>query len=509
MARKFKTSIDDAVEPFVMGLDVGSTASRGGLYDARGLPISGYKHRVPHTFEVDTDGKSVIDAEQVVAEMRQVLDMCARPEMAGKIAGVAMDTFSASLVGVGADGIAVTPCYTYADSRCSSWVLKLREEFDEAEIQQRTGTRFHNSYLLPRFLWLRETDPDLFGRVDKWMALGEYVYLRLAGQAIIGTAAASWTGLLDRRTGEWDTALLDYCGVRVEQMGDIRDPDQPMTPDPELIGKSWPGLVGARWFGVIADGLASNIGAGAPDSRTMAMSAATSGAMRVILSSIPDEIPPGLWCYRVDRNRSILGGAINDVGRAVTWLEETLAYPNEPLMGTADDDTSAQNIDANNLVLEPPKPGTPLVLPFFTGERSTGWAAGAKAMILDVTAATKARELYRGTMEGVALTYVRVAKQLIAASGNYPSEIRSSGRITQDLPGWQAVLADALDVPILPITMKRTTLHGTVLLALETLAPNVAWEDVLLGDRFEPSEEHHKHYEDAYNRFEKAYEVLI
>ena len=37
----FKTSLSRAVPPFVLALDVGSTASRGSLYDARGLPIAG------------------------------------------------------------------------------------------------------------------------------------------------------------------------------------------------------------------------------------------------------------------------------------------------------------------------------------------------------------------------------------------------------------------------------------------------------------------------------------
>ena len=40
-----------------------------------------------------------------------------------------------------ADGRAVTPCYTYADSRCGQLVAARRREIDEAEVQQRTGCR--------------------------------------------------------------------------------------------------------------------------------------------------------------------------------------------------------------------------------------------------------------------------------------------------------------------------------------------------------------------------------
>jgi gluconokinase len=38
------------------------------------------------------------------------------------------------------------------------------------------------------------------------------------------------------------------------------------------------------------------MGAGAVDESAVAASVATSGAMRVLVHSIPEEIPSGLWC---------------------------------------------------------------------------------------------------------------------------------------------------------------------------------------------------------------------
>ena len=83
--------------------------------------------------------------------------------------------------------------YTYADSRCSAFVEPLRERLDEASVQQRTGTRVHTSYQAPRLLWLHETQPELAGRVVRWLAR------RVLQQRLLGTTAASkptaaWTG---------------------------------------------------------------------------------------------------------------------------------------------------------------------------------------------------------------------------------------------------------------------------------------------------------------------------
>jgi len=139
---------------------------------------------------------------------------------------------------------------------------------------------------------------------------------------------------------------------------------------------------------VVSDGFSSNMGAGAVDESAVAASVATSGAMRVLVYGIPDEIPSGLWCYRVDGSRSLLGGAVNDVGRVVSWLESTVRFQSED--------------DFNLILAAAPQASTPMVLPYFSGERSTSLAADARVVFAGVSAATTGAMLSRGAMEGVA-----------------------------------------------------------------------------------------------------------
>ncbi|PFG39889.1 gluconokinase [Georgenia soli] len=484
----FRVPLAEALDPLVLALDVGSTASRGGLYDAAGRPVLQHRHKVPHQFTTGTDGTSTIDPDQVVDEVEEIVTTLARSELKGRIAGVSLDTFASSLVGVGADGRAVTPCFTYADSRCAAQVNALRAELDEQEVRWRTGTRLHSSYLPARFRWLRETAPSTFASVERWMSLGEYVYQRILGTTAVGTSTAAWTGLLDRRTGQWDAGMLEVSGVAVEQLSEVRDPDRPLEAE-----SRWKALRGARWFPVITDGLASNLGAGADNPATVAAAAATSGAMRVLVSDLPDELPPGLWCYRVDATRSLLGGALNDVGRAASWLEANVRL---------------DGVDVGALLAAEPDPSTPTVLPYFSGERSTGWAADARALLADVSAGTTASMLYRGTMEGVALSYARVAAQLQQVAGQ-TQQILASGRVTQDLPTWLQVLADALGAPVVPVTIKRSTLHGTALLALDTLAPGVERRPVDVGPTYEPVPSRAQYYTDRAARYEQLYRSVV
>ncbi len=514
----FKSDLDQAIDPLVVALDVGSTACRGAVYDAAGRPVV-KRTKVAHQFTTDSAGTSTIDPDQVVDELGRILDALTEQDLAGRVGGVALDTFASSLVGVDEDGNAITPCYTYADSRCSAEVDELRGKLDEAEVQQRTGTRLHTSYLTPRLMWLRNTEPALFERAARWLSLGEYVLLRWLGTTACGTSTAAWTGMLDRRARAWDTRMLRLAGVRKDQMSPIHNPDETLSPETDLVAGRWPALADARWFPPVPDGIASNIGTGAFDSSTIVAGMSTSGAMRVLVRDVPETIPSGLWCYRIDEERSLLGGALNDVGRAVTWLKDTLrlegaggdangadAGGERGEGGDADKGDADAAIEA--ALLADPTPGTPLVLPFFTGERSTGWASGARAVFAGVTASTTPADLARGTAEGVALSYRRVAEQLQEVAGDVTA-IRASGRVPAAAPALLRVLADALQAPVLPVTIKRSTLHGTALLALEVLAPDVERAEVDLGPWNDPIVRHQEYYDDRAARFAALYDAVI
>ena len=65
----FAVDLADARDPLVMTLDIGSTATRGSLYDATGTPVRHYRDKVPHEFTTASDGSSVMDPDQVVGEL--------------------------------------------------------------------------------------------------------------------------------------------------------------------------------------------------------------------------------------------------------------------------------------------------------------------------------------------------------------------------------------------------------------------------------------------------------
>ena len=501
-----------ALSPFVLALDVGSTACRGALYDAHGRPV-GKRIKIQHSFTSGPDGSSEIDADQVVSELSSIIDKLLRrggPSRGHVIGGVALDTFASSMVIVDAEGRAATPCATYADSRPHAFVDVLRREIDEADLHQRVGTRIHTSYWPARLRWLQAERPELVERAAHYLSLGDYVLWKLTGTLATGTSSAAWTGMVDLRTADWSEEVLELSGIDRSQVAPVLHLDQPLAisvAGETAIARRWPALAKAEWFAPLADGLAANVGLGAADATTIGGTAATSGALRVLVRDLPDRLPGGLWCYRVSHDRALVGGALNDVGRAIQWATSALAL--DPQFGGVRGALTGHGSGATMAALttalaDAPSDSTPLVLPFFTGERSTGWAANARAVFTGVDASTSGAAMARGVIEGIAISYGRILAQLRELAPG-AAALHIGGSVTTEYPAALRIIADALELPLTPVTIRRSTLLGNALLALETVAPGVERIGPVHGDPLEPSAESAQHYRERVNRFEDVY----
>ena len=72
---------------------------------------------------------------------------------------------------------------------------------------------------LPKLLWFREQEPQLFERVGHWVGIKEYVLLRLCDALVVDHSVASATGLLNLAALEWDAEALHLARARGRAAG--------------------------------------------------------------------------------------------------------------------------------------------------------------------------------------------------------------------------------------------------------------------------------------------------
>ncbi len=485
--------------PLIVALDVGTSSVRALVYDAHGCPVPGAQASQATPLRTTADGGAEVDPDLLVgAAVACLAAIRERAESLGpRIAAVTVCTFWHSLLGVDERGQPLTPIYTWADTRPACAVPRLRRLLDERAVHARTGCLFHASYWPAKLAWLRRSRPRTFGRVGQWLSPGEYLTLRLFGAPLCSVSMASGTGLLDQNRLDWDDELLAALGVERAQLGSLVDLDAPARGLLPAWQGALPHLATVPWLPALGDGACNNVGSGCLDMSRVALMIGTSGALRVLFAAPRAQAPWGLWYYRADRRRYLLGGAISNGGSLYRWLQQTLRLPENP------------QLDAELAALEPDGHGL-TVLPFLAGERNPGYARGATATFTGLRWHTRPIEIMRAGLEAAAYR-LKMIYELLAPLLPPEAQIVASGAALLQSPAWIQIIADVLGRPVITTHEAEASSRGAVLLAAEALGllSSPAEAPPAFGPVYTPDPSRHACYEQGLARHRRLYRTLL
>ena len=487
-----------ARDPLILVLDVGTSSVRAALYDATGEPISGIGVQVQHEMTVTPEGGVETDAGELLDRVCRCIDgaLAQAGPLSGRIAAIAPSVFWHNLIGVRADGTPITPVLTWADTRSEPAAEALRRELDPEAVHARTGCVIHPSYLPAKIRHLQTEQADQLVDLRYWLSFAEFLTLRLFGSPTCSISIASASGLLDQHRCVWDAEMLRTIPVDSSRLSPLDDtPRRGLLP---AYAQRWPALRDVPWFPGWGDGAASNVGAGAFGRQRAALMVGTSGALRVAWEADDVAIPSRLWCYRIDRHRVVMGGALSNGGNLIEWMRETLRLP----------DDLAQ-IDAAIAALQPDAHGL-TVLPFLAGERSTGWVADARAAINGMQLHTSPVEIMRAAHEAVAYRFKLVWDLVRVAIPEVDTVLASGGALLHS-PVWTQMMADVLETPISASAVLEASSRGAALLALLALGsiPALDAAPIPTGAIYVPDPTHRAAYRAGFARQQALYARLV
>src|SRR5215213_748709 len=316
--------LEGTMSSVVLSIDVGTSGVRAALFDERGNEVPGAQVRSHRSAAVLDFAE--LDPDQLVDEVVNTIDQLLTHHVSPgtQIELIAISAFWHSLLGVDSAGRPTTPLLTWADTRAAQFANDMRSYFDESEIHVRTGCRFHPSYWPAKLSWLKhELTGGLFPITHHWLGFAEYLCLRLFAESSMSVSMASATGLFNQRNCDWDWDFIHDLGIDGGMLPEIKI--QTSARLTAAFASRWPTLAEARLVTIVGDGAANNIGAGCSTKSSIALMVGTSGAMRsVFAGEPPQKLSPRLWCYRANRDRVVVGGALSDGGGLVQWLTESL-----------------------------------------------------------------------------------------------------------------------------------------------------------------------------------------
>ena len=443
--------------PLVLAIDIGTSSLRTALFDADARRIIRTTAQQAYLLRVTPDGGAELSPQTLRQTFLRCFTRTLRSYRADRalrsrpIIAVGTSCFWHSLLGTDENGRELTPIYTWADSRCRDDAARLRAEFSERAVHARTGCMLRSSYWPAKLVWLRRTRPKLFARAAWWMSPAAWLHLELCDEAVCSYAMASGTGLFDPSTLQWDAEMLKRCHISPRMLNPLAD--WPVLMSARSV-RRFPELRDALLLPAIGDGAAGNLGSGAASTSLAALNCGTSAAIRVMRRAAHARAPFGLFCYRVDAERVLIGGAVSNAGNLHAWCLRELNLPND-------------EAELERAMATPPKPERGLtVLPFWVDERAPTWPEDLRGTIVGLTQSTSALDMLRATREAVYHRLAQIAELLPAR------RFIVSGGVQKSRANLQ-LLADVLGRKLIVCSEPEASLRGAAVYALEKLGVTV------------------------------------
>jgi xylulokinase len=407
-------------------------------------------------------------------------------------------------------GQALRPALLGMDSRTAEQNAWLRERFGAEHLFERTGMPVHTVNTLPKLLWLKQYEPDLWARAERFLLYEDFLIYKMTGRAVISRCLASRTQLYDIPDDRWSPEILEALELEPERLATVK-------PSGVAVGSMLPGLVrtlgltkpplvvtgghdqacGALGVGLVRPGLAMD-STGTAEVVEVALGAPVlnktlyQGDISVYAHVVPD---------------LYLAMTLNHSGGLVLrWFRDTLGQQEMR-------EAQASGRDAYELLLRDasPEPTSLLLLPDFAGSGTPTFDTASKGAILGLTFGTDKTELAKAILEGLTFE-LRLNLDLLKDGGVKIDELRAiGGGARSEL--WLQLKADITGIPVVAPRITEAASWGAALLAGTAAghfssAAEAAEEMLHLERRFEPDPKRAARYEERYTLYREVYPTL-
>ncbi len=215
-------------EPLLVGADVGTTNIKVVAFDSSGQPVAHASTPTPTHYP--RPGRAHYDPEELwrsfVMSVRRVTDGL---DDASRIAGLAVASMGEAAVPLDADGQPTHNIIAWFDGRAQPQAERLDHAFGRDHLFGVTGLSLQPIFGLCKLLWLKENEPEAFGRTASWLNVADYIAFRLSGAPATDYSLASRTLALDLHRLRWAQELLHEANISPALFA-------PLRPSGSLLG---------------------------------------------------------------------------------------------------------------------------------------------------------------------------------------------------------------------------------------------------------------------------------
>jgi FGGY-family pentulose kinase len=501
-----------AEAPYLMGIDFGTEGVRVGIFDCSGAPVGfgsaayGTEHPRPGWAEQDPGEwwSSLVEAVPAALE---------DGELTGdEIAGISVDATSSTVLAVDADGRPLRPALLWMDVRASEEAARIAATHDAALKYNGHGD-VSAEFGLPKALWLRDHEPEVYEAARYIVDGADWVTQRLTGSPTMSINTASSKYYFDRDTGGWPSDLYaqldagDLLDKFPQAVLDVGAPvgglrrevaeELGLKPDTPVAEASVDAYAGALGLGVVAPG-------------TLAL---ITGSSHVIIAQSAAPVhDPGFWGAYTD---ALIPGLYTieagqaSTGSIVAWLKNELG-------GAVVAEAQRRGVDPYDLLNEmaqrvPVGSDGLLVLDYFQGNRSPHTDPYARGVVSGLSLSHGLGHLFRAVLEGICYGTEDILRTLRDNEFVPRMNVVSGGPAKSEL--WMQIHADVSNVPITFTKVSEGPVLGSAIQAAVSanIYPDLASAAnamVQFGRTIEPDAARHEEYCFWVDRYRELYPAV-
>ena len=437
-----------------LGVDVGTGGSRALLVDADG--------RVRFSFIAAHDDMAMerpLWAEQDPNDWWRASAVAIRGVLkeagveGSAVRGIGLSGQMHGLVLLDEAGEVIRPALIWCDQRSQSQVDAINAKLGRDNVVRWTANPVLTGFTLPKLLWVRDNQPQLFDRVRHFLLPKDFLRYKLTGELATDVSDASGTAMLDVVKRAWSPEMMNGLGLdssilpKLHESSEVTGGISAAAAEATGLAQGTPVMAGA------GDQAASAIGNGIVQAGAVSCTIGTSGVVFAYLEK-PAYDPQGrvhTFCHAVPETWHVMG-VTQGAGLSLQWFRNQLASSSSYDDLTREAETSPRG--AHGLFW----------LPYLMGERTPHLDAFARACWIGLTAKHRRADMVRSVLEGVCFSQ-NDGLEIIRKLGAAPELVRLSGGGAKST-FWHQLFADVFDTPVAILESQEGSAYGAALLAL-------------------------------------------
>lgn len=424
--------------PYYLAVDLGTTGCRSILFDA-GLNLISDSYR-EYALETPKEKWAQQDANLWWSlTLETAGEAIAKSRIDPKdIAGISISSQGITVVPVDENLTPLFPAMTWLDVRAEAQTQRMEAEWGTRAAFTHTGKRIDPCYTLPKLLWLREEEPEVYERAWKFLMPMDFLLAKFTGHCVTDHSMASGTLMYDIKAQCWSREVLNRYDIPLEKLPDLMwSGEAAGTVLPQVAR-----VLGLREDCVVAVGAQDQkcaaLGVGLGDG-VMTISLGTSGAIEKLWTEAKSQgevtIP---WSSYTRKGTWVTESVINTAASSLRWLRDVM-FP-----GCDYDTITAEAEEARQ------RGSSLMFYPFLNGAGGPNHYPEATGCFYGASLASTRADFALAVLEGVAFQ-IRIILEDMEAYGNVHTLVLFGGGSKGER--WCQIIADVTGMELtVPVT---------------------------------------------------------